>query len=73
MNLKDCVNIVHSIHPCNFQYTLCGLAYDAPLDRENDTCSDNIMINTDECINCPECIKIIQYCKKLKKRTIHKL
>lgn len=66
MNLKDCVGVVHSSNPCSFQYTLCGLAYDAPLDNDKDTCTDDIMAETGEPIDCPECIRVIKYCKTLK-------
>ena len=70
MNLKDCVGVIHSANPCAFQHTLCGLAYDAPLEDESDICTDDIMTETGKPIDCPECIRLIRYCKNLKYKKI---
>ena len=67
MNIKDNTGMVHCEDPSNFQYTLCGMSYDAPVEDGNyDVATDNIMVKTSDKITCDRCIKIIKYCKTIK-------
>lgn len=47
-------NVAHAISSLNAEFTLCGVAWDEPVDRGESTMTENW-----GAVNCPRCLTVV--------------